>query len=204
MIARNTKVCVRCHRELPIDDFYKDQGESDGRRYECKGCTRLAEGKRHEASKVQTKICNACGEDKPLDDFERQTGCKDGRRGTCKLCRKLHVKTPLKKTGDQPCICCGESYTVKWFRQINATTVSRVCKTCERAEVEAAPDEATHHDERERLGDHDILLQRHAARIARELAAMARYGVDDIELLPADVQAELADAAIAARREGTR
>lgn len=32
-----TKVCTKCHRELPLDSFYL-RGRNGGRRSECKEC----------------------------------------------------------------------------------------------------------------------------------------------------------------------
>ena len=33
------KECNRCHRTLPVTEFYKKKGTSDGLQYVCKACT---------------------------------------------------------------------------------------------------------------------------------------------------------------------
>lgn len=33
-----TKECSRCHRTLPVTEFYKKKGTSDGLQYYCKQC----------------------------------------------------------------------------------------------------------------------------------------------------------------------
>ncbi len=40
-----TKVCTKCGKELPIEDFYKDKQAKDGRRTQCISCTREAQRK---------------------------------------------------------------------------------------------------------------------------------------------------------------
>lgn len=36
------KKCCRCNSEFPIESFYPQKNTSDGRRSECKGCTKQA------------------------------------------------------------------------------------------------------------------------------------------------------------------
>lgn len=36
----DTKVCFKCQKELPIDDFYKHPRMADGRLGKCKSCTK--------------------------------------------------------------------------------------------------------------------------------------------------------------------
>lgn len=35
-----TKKCIKCGRELPLDEFYTNKGTKDGHQNECKECTR--------------------------------------------------------------------------------------------------------------------------------------------------------------------
>jgi hypothetical protein len=35
---KNTKICKKCGRELPLSEFYKDKSRKDGLEYRCKEC----------------------------------------------------------------------------------------------------------------------------------------------------------------------
>lgn len=35
-----SKICTKCHRNIPLDNFYKQSAMKDGLRYECKDCTK--------------------------------------------------------------------------------------------------------------------------------------------------------------------
>ena len=40
LLAKGLKVCYKCHRELPVEQFSKCKSSKDGLRYECKECFR--------------------------------------------------------------------------------------------------------------------------------------------------------------------
>lgn len=37
----NTEICIKCHQEKPITEFFKDKRNKNGLRGECKYCNKL-------------------------------------------------------------------------------------------------------------------------------------------------------------------
>lgn len=60
-----TKVCNHCGRELPLDDFYKNNKSADGRQGVCKDCHREASRKSYAKRKTENstvdRVVSECG-----------------------------------------------------------------------------------------------------------------------------------------------
>lgn len=95
------KVCINCHKEFPLNNFYKRK-ESGTYRRECKECSLKREGvqdvgkliNRIELAKNGLRYCTVCKELKNLDtDFSNSKTGYLGKSNTCKECSyKLHSK----------------------------------------------------------------------------------------------------------------
>lgn len=95
------KICVCCHKELPIENFY-ERKESNTYRRECKECVLVREGVK-EVGKLKNRIelaesglryCTVCKELKNLDTgFSNSKTRYLGKSNTCKKCNyELHSK----------------------------------------------------------------------------------------------------------------
>jgi len=42
-----SKICTKCHSDVPLSNFYRQSALKDGLRYECKDCTKLREAAYH-------------------------------------------------------------------------------------------------------------------------------------------------------------
>ena len=107
-----TKVCNRCHRELPVSEFSRNHTRKDGYQCQCKDCQRemsRATYVRHKdepapepAPERTAKVCIKCGKELPLDHFGRNPRSSDGLKCYCKdceneNCRKYRAKKYGKK-----------------------------------------------------------------------------------------------------------
>lgn len=109
-----TKVCSRCHRELPLDQFSKNRTRKDGYQRECKDCQRelsqslykkRKEGRKEEAATVEppkTKVCAKCGRELPIENFGTNKRATDGHKSYCRDCENENCrKYRAKKYGRQ-------------------------------------------------------------------------------------------------------
>jgi len=50
------KVCNKCEKKLPFDEFHKNKSNKDGRHYSCKKCTKgMAEDVKRKKKKLRAK-----------------------------------------------------------------------------------------------------------------------------------------------------
>lgn len=81
----NTKVCAKCGKEKPIDQFHKRKSSKDGHRSYCKDCENNVE-----QTVIKTsKVCSKCKQEKTIDQFFTSKQSKDGHRSDCKDCKKI-------------------------------------------------------------------------------------------------------------------
>lgn len=80
---KGTKVCSKCKRELPIEEFHKDKSKSDGLNCSCKECSSRSNKKYYKDNKEKTKIRCKKWQDKNLNTFGR-TGRERGKNGILK------------------------------------------------------------------------------------------------------------------------
>ena len=96
LFAPTTKVCPQCSVEKPLEEFYKESRNPDGRRKECITCRYIREGK-DPASRTPIaefrlpvgathKVCNRCKEDKAVEAFPKNGASGDGYKSICKKC----------------------------------------------------------------------------------------------------------------------
>lgn len=98
-----TKVCNRCHRELPVSEFSRNHTRKDGYQCQCKDCQReisRATYVRHKdepapepVKERTTKVCTKCGKELPLERFGRNPRSSDGLKCYCKDCENENCRT---------------------------------------------------------------------------------------------------------------
>lgn len=98
-----TKLCLRCTRDLLVAEFSRHKGRPDGLQAYCKTCTRAANAasltKNRDRANVETpasKRCARCGVTRPAADFYRDRRRRDGLYANCKFCHGK-VTTGWKK-----------------------------------------------------------------------------------------------------------
>lgn len=81
-----TKVCHKCHRELPINKFSKDVTTNDGYSNKCKECAA-----KYHKDWVNRKIAKAVKKANPLEYYSAEEMIKElkGRMSTITLIKKL-------------------------------------------------------------------------------------------------------------------
>ena len=90
------KICKKCNIHQHISCFSKAIGTKDGRRNECKSCTKLYKQnlkninlKNREMYIINNPIkkCNKCVKTKELEHFVKDCNSKDGRHSICIKCK---------------------------------------------------------------------------------------------------------------------
>jgi hypothetical protein len=105
-----TKVCRKCGKEKPVEDFYKQNTCKGGRRGRCKSCEKESKLQRWKENKPETypthQVCSTCGKLKPIDRF-------DFRKAKYRYdiqCRKCKYQTSKKRNNrlkaENLCIAC--------------------------------------------------------------------------------------------------
>lgn len=108
-----TKVCNRCHRELPITEFHRNHTRKDGYQCQCKECQRELDHamyvKREEAKQTQeptetptTKVCAKCHRELPVENFGHSPKNKNGLKSYCKECENENCRKYRAKRYGQP------------------------------------------------------------------------------------------------------
>ena len=111
-----TKVCNRCHRELPLTMFSRNHTRKDGYQCQCKDCQRelsqdlysrrkakFAEADAEEPQPPKTtKVCAQCGRELPIENFGTNKRATDGHKSYCRDCENENCrKYRAKKYGRQ-------------------------------------------------------------------------------------------------------
>lgn len=76
----DTKVCKKCGKELPLDEFSKSNTTSDGYLSTCKKCRGAF------ANCPDTIVCPVCNQELPYYNFSVAPRSKTGRMWVCKDC----------------------------------------------------------------------------------------------------------------------
>lgn len=100
-----TKVCTKCSKEYPVEDYLFREGNTGKRRTECKYChnayvrmrylERLGKFKRdirRDARESDPKKCIRCGNEKPLSEFTFHNREKRQHRNFCHDCEKIWIR----------------------------------------------------------------------------------------------------------------
>jgi hypothetical protein len=91
-----TKLCKRCGKTKPIDQFGKEPKNKDGAHSYCKECSGIIRDNCRKNNKEKNlklglisteKLCLKCGNLKPINQFHKSFGSKDGLAENCKACR---------------------------------------------------------------------------------------------------------------------
>lgn len=89
-----SKICNKCSREQPVDQFKFDSRNKSGRQGICTSCHKNWQRKKREDRRngigvvpVSEKECNRCKKVKPSDKFYKDSACSDGLSTLCKECR---------------------------------------------------------------------------------------------------------------------
>jgi len=123
-----TKVCARCHRELPITEFHRNRTRKDGYQRECKECQRelsqaLYKKKQEEKAVDQTptdppttKVCAKCGRELPVEMFGHTKKNLNGLKSYCKDCEnensRIYRAKKYGRTGQAFASADGKKYTI--------------------------------------------------------------------------------------------
>ena len=109
-----TKVCKKCGRELPIEEFYKNKGNKDGHENKCKECFKQQQKQyRHEHKEEKAEYMKQyfkqynktpMGRAVHLVSGYRQSD-KDANRGECTLTPEWMVDNIFT----QPCHWCNKT-----------------------------------------------------------------------------------------------
>lgn len=101
-----TKVCNRCHRELPITEFHRNHTRKDGYQCQCKECQRELSRElyvKREAEKKETvteqpvevpttKVCAKCKRELPVENFGHSLKNKNGLKSYCRDCENENCR----------------------------------------------------------------------------------------------------------------
>ncbi len=93
-MTSRSKVCRACQRTLPLDDFYRNPKNSDGRHHECKACRRD-----YQASYRQTEAGRAA---------DRRQYARDRAAGKIAARSRLGNLIASGRLDRQPCEVCGD------------------------------------------------------------------------------------------------
>ncbi len=104
-------ICNQCHKEKPIENFYRDRNLKSGYRGRCKECVSLSDSRRVYANKPEEKrTCSICTIEKPIEDFFKSKRSKNGYFSYCKVChntkRKERVKDRYKHDANLKIVKC--------------------------------------------------------------------------------------------------
>jgi hypothetical protein len=107
------KLCNKCGKYKPKDEFSKDASRTDGLAWVCKECDTKRRRELYQARKgnppaptakaadninTKTKYCPNCQTLKPLDEFHKSAKGADGHQSWCKKCKNNFYKPEAKPT----------------------------------------------------------------------------------------------------------
>ena len=124
------KKCAGCGDILPVDDFWENKSENDGKCSRCIKCIRTEKGTYFESEVLPEgcKKCTLCGEVKEFSDFSKKKDRNIGLASRCKKCynennrpKKIHLVIVDKSF-------CGDVDAVKFSENINEANCERCLK----------------------------------------------------------------------------
>ena len=140
----NTKQCMKCSEELPINMFEKSiNNDKISYRNKCKSCRlkelQIQREKRKQQPKIiiQSKICNNCKYDLDVSLFNKKSLSKDGYDNICRKCYKITrlKERKINRTALEEelyCIKCKTTKSNSEFRTTkrSSTGYYKTCNTC--------------------------------------------------------------------------
>lgn len=118
--SEETKVCTRCERSLPVDDFYLVSKKLGTRRGQCKLC--MADIKAAQSDPNWKPSCSQCGKEMDRRGMGRRlcTECLEAKYDSDDVRGNGAHRLKLK-----PCSCCG----IQRYRESHVAGGS-LCPTC--------------------------------------------------------------------------
>lgn len=122
-----TKVCKKCHRRLPIKEFWLKDSKTGRRNNSCRDCELKKDGiieigKYRFSEKIFKKgfrRCCGCKEIKPLIEFHKNKSYKGGYSASCKKCAFLahnnYMRNQSKEIGQWFIRAYGKRKGIKRF-----------------------------------------------------------------------------------------
>lgn len=97
-VSPTSKICRKCKKDKPLEEFYRSPDCRFGRMARCKVCVakKLQETKRDPKRIPKEKKCNSCLQVKPASEFSRRASTASGLRAYCKVCCDLDRRTPRR------------------------------------------------------------------------------------------------------------
>lgn len=89
----SSKLCTKCRRDLPLNQFHKDTRKSDGLGCWCKECKAASQKAFASRPKIEAteKTCTKCERLLPIEQFHNNKNTEDGHTYWCKDCTNAHV-----------------------------------------------------------------------------------------------------------------
>jgi hypothetical protein len=137
-----TKRCLRCGDDKPLEMFYRYKRTDDGRTVYCKKC--VAELRGHQFTPKEEfpegyRRCTKCNELKPLEAFHKTKQGRFGRASVCIECRSRAKPKPPVRDGYMICSNCKEEKlaTPEFFRRDSRTQsgLASLCRDCARKDA---------------------------------------------------------------------
>lgn len=126
-----TKICTRCGRELPIDNFYWKDKAKGKRRSECKDChngyvKQQYQKKREEISELKLRLkCERCGYDKCPEVLEfHHLNPQEKDEGVSKLLSSnSNIDSIYKEIKKCVCLCANCHREFHFYEKIQGITI---------------------------------------------------------------------------------
>jgi len=147
------KLCISCHRDLPVSTYYIQDGWKDGLSYYCKECTlqkrkaitkRWAEQHTTNKQTIQQKECIHCHQTRPIQNFYKNRQWKDGYSSVCIVCEEKRKQdyiqqwsaqrtTSQERPTKKRCIACHRILPASSFHSNKRKKdgLTSKCKDCE-------------------------------------------------------------------------
>jgi hypothetical protein len=130
-----TKLCRKCHTELPKTEFYRESKSKDGLYSYCKKCSYHYKPHPKLLVKYRTeKVCPQCKRLLSVSEYHKDKSNSDGHRSACKKCVRKDLKIYARQHSEEArirakenwykykraflnaygdkCACCGETEPV--------------------------------------------------------------------------------------------
>nr|QBK92569.1 MAG: hypothetical protein LCPAC401_02070 [Pithovirus LCPAC401] len=123
------RVCTKCDKMKPFEEFYKDKRVISGITARCRECINAEQLSRNYKRLIEgTKKCSKCRELKDVSKYSSYSRTVDGLYSACKECHKRRTEDTKK------CSKCGELKDVSQY--VSALTASdglhSQCRKCQK------------------------------------------------------------------------
>lgn len=92
-----TKKCAKCHRDLPVTEFWKDSRARDGLNCYCKECMKTFTSKARTRMKINKPDKTRPLKNIPLEDIETELKLRGYESGPTKMDNVINDKTSKEK-----------------------------------------------------------------------------------------------------------